>query len=115
MLAVRIERKAHLVSQLSLLPAFNFWRRSRGLLGRTCPALAQGIWIKPCNAVHCWFMGYSIDVLFFAADGRLLKIVEQLRPWRMAACRHAHSVVELAAGEVRRLGIQVGDELTCVD
>jgi uncharacterized protein len=113
--AVRFVRgKDIAVAELQLLGAFDMWRRMRGLLGRPKPMPAEGIWLKPCNAVHCWFMGYAIDVLFLDAQHRVLKIKRQLKPWRMAACRGASSVVELAAGESMRLGIVEGDVLICV-
>lgn len=102
------------VAELRLLQAFDMWRRMRGLLGRAQPSPGEGIWLKPCNAVHCCFMAYAIDVMFVDGQGRVLRIVRQLRPWRMAACRGARSVVELAAGECARLGIAEGDVLICV-
>lgn len=100
--------------ELRLLAAFDVLRRARGLLGRPQPLPEQGIWLKPCNAVHCWFMGYAIDVLFLDAQGRVLRIAHGLQPWRMAACRGARSVVELACGEAQRLKINEGDVFACV-
>jgi uncharacterized membrane protein (UPF0127 family) len=33
-------------------------------------------------------------------------------PWRTAACKGAKRVVEMTAGEAKRLGVSAGDELT---
>ena len=112
--AARVQREGESIAELHLLAAFDVLRRARGLLGRPQPLPEQGIWLKPCNAVHCWFMGYAIDVLFLDGEGRVLKVCSQLRPWRMAACRGARSVVELADGEAVRLKIREGDVMTCV-
>jgi uncharacterized membrane protein (UPF0127 family) len=41
----------------------------------------------------------------------VLRVSEELRPWRMAARRRARSVLELPAGEAARRGIEAGDRL----
>jgi hypothetical protein len=41
-------------------------------------------------------------------------LVESLRPWRVAAARHARSTLELAAGEAAARGIKIGDRLKVV-
>ncbi|WP_313220506.1 DUF192 domain-containing protein [Stutzerimonas nitrititolerans] len=89
------------------------WSRLRGLLGRRGLAAASGLWISPCNSVHCCFMRFAIDVLYLDGEQRILHIRHALRPWRFSACWRARSVVELAAGECRRLNIQPGDRLQC--
>lgn len=99
---------------LQLERAATPWTRLRGLLGRSGLAPALGLWISPCNSVHCCFMGFAIDVLYLDAEQRILQIRHDLRPWRFSACWRARSVIELAAGECRRLHIEPGDSLTCV-
>ena len=42
-----------------------------------------------------WFMRFAIDAAFLDPDGRVLRIAEHLRPWRLAACKGAKAVVEL--------------------
>ena len=113
-LQVRVLRAGEPLAELRLLAAFDLLRRARGLLGRSQPLPGHGLWLKSCSAVHCWFMRYRIDVLFLDGDGRVLKSVASLRPWRMAACRGACSVVEMASGEVQRLNIREGDVISCV-
>ncbi|VCU71583.1 hypothetical protein PIGHUM_03668 [Pigmentiphaga humi] len=84
------------------------WQRLRGLLGRPPPAQGEAWWITPCRAVHTIGMSYAIDVVFLDAQGRVLRLVPAMPPWRMAWCPRAHSVAELAEGEARRLGWQPG-------
>ncbi|WP_394561176.1 DUF192 domain-containing protein [Aquipseudomonas alcaligenes] len=98
---------------LQLERAATPWTRLRGLLGRSGLAAAQGLWISPCNSVHCCFMRFAIDVLYLDAEQRIVQIRHNLRPWRFSACWRAHSVIELAAGECRRLNIESGDSLKC--
>ena len=64
--------------------------------------------MAPCRQVHTWGMGYPIDVVHLDAEDRILEI-QTLRPWRLGLYRRqARAVLELAAGEAGRLGLQVG-------
>jgi uncharacterized membrane protein (UPF0127 family) len=86
--------------------------RRRGLLGRDGLAPSAAIIIVPSQAVHTFFMRFAIDVVFVDRSGRVLKIVEQLKPWRMAASMRAYAVVELAGGSVSgSQSVAVGDRL----
>jgi uncharacterized membrane protein (UPF0127 family) len=58
-------------------------------------------------------MRFAIDVLYLDAEQRIIHIRHELGPWRFSACWRAHSVIELAAGECRRLNIKPGDSLRC--
>ena len=85
--------------------------RTRGLLGRDDLPAGSGIWIKPTNSIHMFFMRFAIDAVFLDRDDAVVRIVPGLRPWRMASCRRARSVVELRAGDCERRGVEVGDRL----
>lgn len=79
--------------------------RAVGLLATRQLEDPCGLWLRPCNAVHMFFMRYPIDVVYLASDGRILKVVRKLDPWRMSACVQAASVLELRAGLADRLGL----------
>ena len=85
--------------------------RLRGLLGKPPPAPGHALLITPCVSVHTAFMRYPIDIVFLNSGGIILKIVETLRPWRIAACWRARHTLELAAGEARRLGLMPGEQV----
>ena len=85
--------------------------RLRGLLGKPPPAPGHALLITPCVSVHTAFMRYPIDIVFLNSRGIILKIVETLRPWRIAACWRARHTLELAAGEARRLGLMPGEQV----
>ena len=86
--------------------------RRRGLLGRDRLDPTAALVLTPCVAVHTAFMRFPIDVVFLDRDGCAVKLVSDLVPWRIAAATRAHSVVELAAGSLRRHAITVGDRLS---
>ncbi|OZI63289.1 hypothetical protein CAL28_10835 [Bordetella genomosp. 11] len=77
------------------------WRgRLRGLLCRRRPRPGLALWLAPCRAVHTFGMRYPLDIVFLDAGGRAVSVVRGLRPWRVALCLRAVSVVELEAGVV---------------
>jgi uncharacterized membrane protein (UPF0127 family) len=85
--------------------------RLKGLLGKRELAAGEGLLLYPAFAVHTWFMRFPIDAVFLDRDLRVLRVASDLKPWRAAAGRRAKAVLELAAGECRRRGIEAGNTL----
>ncbi|HKY20073.1 MAG TPA: DUF192 domain-containing protein [Vicinamibacterales bacterium] len=92
-----------------LLTAFDSASRKTGLLKHTSMPEDTGLIIAPCNAIHMFFMRFPIDAAFVAKDGRVLKTVHALKPWRIAAAWGAFAVIELAAGALARTDTRPGD------
>lgn len=89
------------------------WSRLVGLLGRSGLAAGEGVHLVPCGSVHTWFMRFTIDVLYLDREGRVLKAVPALRPFRWSwGGRQTHSVLELPAGTIAATGTAPGDALT---
>ena len=91
--------------------AFDSAARTRGLLGRPSLAPDHALVIAPCSAIHTFGMQFPIDVIFAAADGRIMKIRRNMRAGRMTAAVGAFATVEMAAGEADRHGLTAGDYL----
>src|SRR5213075_2659912 len=87
-------------------------RRLRGLLGRRELSPGDGIVLRPGWSIHTAFLLFPIDVAFVDADQVVVKVVENLKPFRASFCRGARDVVELSAGEAERRGLKAGDRLT---
>jgi uncharacterized protein len=85
--------------------------RRSGLLSRSGLTPGEGLWIVPCEAVHCFFMKFTIDVLFLSKKKQVVKVRPSLKPWRIAGSFRAHSVLELPEGMIALSGTQPGDEL----
>jgi uncharacterized protein len=92
--------------------AAHTWKaRLRGLLATPALAAGQGLWISPCTSVHTFFMRYAIDVIFLDADRRVLHFAT-LVPWRLSRwVPKAAGALEMAAGQVQKTGLCVGDRL----
>jgi hypothetical protein len=56
-------------------------------------------------------MRFPIDAVWVDRELNVLKVSHDIAPWRAAACKGAKGVVELAAGEARRVGVAAGDKL----
>jgi hypothetical protein len=82
--------------------------RMRGLLGRSGLGEGEGLLLRPAGSIHMFFMRFAIDAVFLDQDLTVLRVAENVRPWRTAAHRGAKSVLEIAAGEARRRGIEPG-------
>ena len=93
--------------------ATNFWQRFRGLMLSSPLPPATALLIAPCNSIHMCFMRFAIDAVYLDKQGRILKITRHLRPWiGLSACWHAHSVLEMTAGQADALGLRVGQNFT---
>jgi uncharacterized membrane protein (UPF0127 family) len=57
------------------------------------------------------FMRFEIDAVFVDDDGRAVKVVRNLVPWRIAVDATAHAVVELPAGSLEEQDVAIGDRL----
>ncbi|MGH3075061.1 MAG: DUF192 domain-containing protein [Gaiellales bacterium] len=106
---IRLER-GPVVCERGVL-AVTAWTRSKGLLGRSGLDPDEGLWIQPTGSIHMWFMRFAIDVVYADKEGRVLKLVRGIRPWRMSACRGAKVALELPVGAIDRAGVEVGDHL----
>jgi uncharacterized protein len=89
--------------------AQTFWTKFRGLMGRASLPADEGMLFRPAGSIHMFFMRFPIDVVFCDRDLRVVKVVRDLKPWRMAAARGAKVTIELAVGAAS--AIEPGDVL----
>lgn len=102
------ERTGEIVAQ-RLLVADTFFSRLLGLQFRRRLPKGAGLLLIPCRSVHTFCMRFTVDVIFLSDSGRVLKVVKELRPWRIAVCRDkAHAALELASGTA---SVRLGDQL----
>ena len=88
-------------------------RRVKGLLGRECLEDGQGLLFKQCASLHTFFMRFPIDVLFVDKSGKVLKVADGVKPFKLvAAPLKAYYAIELPAGAVSRSKTRTGDRLS---
>lgn len=93
-------------------------QRIRGLQHRTSLADDAGMLFlfAPPERVAMWMKDtlIALDIIFVAADGRVVGIHENAEPLSLASIRSpeaVRAVLEVNAGTVRRLGLRNGDRL----
>ncbi|MFC9427524.1 DUF192 domain-containing protein [Streptomyces sp. NPDC056987] len=96
--------------EVELEIAASYGTRRRGLLGRT--GIDGALLITPCNSVHTFKMGFTIDVAYL---DRSLKVVQvhTMKPGRLHLPRlRARHVLEAEAGAMERWGLRPGTRVS---
>lgn len=92
--------------------ANRFTERTKGLLGRSGLSPGEAMLIEPAASIHTLFMKFRIDVVFLDKNMNVLKIIEELKPWRLTThVRKSRCVLELPIGTIADSKTQVGDRL----
>jgi uncharacterized protein len=73
-------------------------RRLLGLALRRDPPDGWALLFPRCRSVHTFGMRFAIDVVFLDSGGRVVRMVSNLPPGRVALCRYAAAAVEVEAG-----------------
>lgn len=95
-----------------LRPAHTHWTRLRGLMWTRTLEEGHGLWLKPCNQVHMFFMKYSLDLVFIDRHHHVVRLIEGLAPGTISPkVKEAESVLELPAGTIARTGLAEGATL----
>lgn len=94
----------------------SLWFRTKGLLGRRYLQSDEGILLKPCNGIHTFFMQFPIDLVFIDKAGKITRMYENFKPWRMTLPSFKdHATIELAAHTLKKIeGIEQGTPLSII-
>lgn len=99
-----------LIPQLDI--ARTFWKRGKGLLGRSSLPEQEALWIHHCNSIHTFFMKFAIDCVFVDKNLKVKAVYKDVRPWRLLLpVWGASSVIEMTSGTASKLKVSVGDQL----
>lgn len=111
---VRVEQKSAGIRVGSRVAvADSWWRRFRGLLARPPLKNGEGLLLLRCGSVHTLGMAYPIDVAFLDGDGRVVRSIPRLGPWRVGlGGEQAVHALELPPGRLDETGIVPGDRLS---
>ena len=92
--------------------AVSFWWRLRGLMFRRGFGPFDALWLAPTSDIHMFWVWFPIDLIWLDADLNVVGLKKGVKPWRLASCRQAMSVLETPTGVIERCGVQVGDRIT---
>jgi uncharacterized membrane protein (UPF0127 family) len=89
--------------------ADTIWSRFVGLMFRRELPAGHGLLIRPCNSIHMFFMRFALDVVFIDGDGRVVRVLDSIQPWRASSLvRGAKAAIELPAGTAGRAALVPG-------
>ena len=91
--------------------ARSFFKRLKGLMFRKEMKHGTAMLLAPCPQIHTCFMRFALDVLFLDQDGKVVRVMENLKPWRLSPIvYHATQTLEMPAGTLQgcvKAGTQV--------
>lgn len=106
MIKINIKEVNHSIDRIEI--ADNLVSRIVGLMFKSELKESNGLLIKPCNSIHTFFMFFNLDVLFISRSGEIVKIIRQMKPWRMSWIYfRSAQVLELKGGSLP-LGVTQG-------
>ena len=97
--------------------ADNLWTRGKGLLGRKALDPDEGILLVPGSSIHMFGMKFAIDVIYLTRDDMVTDFVADIGPGKAHVAKDQsgqgkpHSALEVAAGTIARVGVEIGDQL----
>jgi len=95
--------------------ATSLLRRGLGLMFRRDLPEGHGLALTPCNSIHMLFMRFPLDVAFCDREGRVLRVYNGIRPWRLSRIvRGARTAFELPEGTLARAEVTRGTVLRLV-
>lgn len=91
--------------------AVHWFTRLRGLIGHDFRSF-DGMVFPDCSAIHTFFMGMKIDVLFLDGNGTVLRACPAVPPWKPCLTERNSSVtVELPEGTIAGTQTGTGDSI----
>ena len=111
MIAYNDTKKTTIASRVE--KALSARSRMKGLLGRSSIESDYGMWFEPGKSIHTFFMKFPIDVIFLSSSHQVVKLYENMKPFRMSTLVwSARSVIELAPYTIRKSQTSIGDKVT---
>lgn len=103
--------KGTMVAQQAGL-AISLRQRIKGLLGRSSLSANEALVLRPCASIHTFFMRFPIDVLFLDKNMQVIRLIQNLPPYRLSpTVWGSQMVVELPTGKISQTDTQIGDKL----
>ena len=83
-----------------------------GLMGRKDFRGYNGMLLTNANSIHTFFVKFPIDVLFLDKNYKVVKTVENLRPfWFSPIVFRAKHTLEIPKGSIKKQSLEEGDEI----
>ena len=101
---------AHIIAD-EVTIADSFFSRFIGLMGKSEITSSQGLLLRRCSSVHCFFMRFPIDVVYLSGADTVLYF-ETVKPWHLGRwIKNTKHILELYPGTAQHY-LSVGNILT---
>lgn len=114
-MAILINKENNEVILNNVTIAASAWQRFIGLMGRPSLPKGDGLLLRPCNSIHCFFMKFPIDVAFVDKNHRVLKIVTAMKPGRISPIVWKSAYVVESNQHTLEQKLQVGDTVKLLE
>ncbi|MBP7791726.1 MAG: DUF192 domain-containing protein [Candidatus Goldbacteria bacterium] len=91
--------------------ADNFFKRTKGLLGKKSVKDGYGMFFPSCNFIHTFFMQTGIDVVMVDGNFKVVYVRRSMRPFDVAFCPEAVHTFEFGRDVTKIKEIKKGDLL----
>ncbi|MFW6211219.1 MAG: DUF192 domain-containing protein [bacterium] len=92
--------------------AEGFFRRAKGLIGRKKFDEGCCFVIPRCNAVHTFFMSFSMDAAAVNKENRVIAVKKRIKPWSVFIARGGSCIYEFPQDFTEKKNIKKGDILS---
>jgi hypothetical protein len=88
--------------------ARSFYQRLKGLMFKNNLLYNEALIILNCDSIHTCFMNFNIDVIFVDKEWKVLRIFDNVKPWRfILKIENAKAVIELQGNMLKDKGINI--------
>lgn len=90
----------------------SIWKKSWGVIFWKNFGDKEGLLLTNTNGIHTFFVRFPIDVAFLKENGEIVKLLENLKPFRLSPfVFSAKNTLEMPAGSIKKHNLAVGDTL----
>lgn len=101
--AVKIGNKVY-----NLRVADSFMSRFLGLMGKKSIPQNETLLITKCNAIHTFFMRFTMTAIFVDKGLRVTKVKKNIKPWQLCFAFGSEDVFEIISEGNDDLDVPVG-------
>ncbi|MDR2436616.1 MAG: DUF192 domain-containing protein [Endomicrobium sp.] len=95
---------------IPVVTAKTFWHKFRGFMFKKDSN--YGLLFKSCKSVHTFFMRFDLDIVYLDKENRVIKIIKQLKPFRVTMyAKNAVSIIEAHSNMIRGIDSLIGKRL----
>jgi len=91
----------------------SLWQKTFGVMFWKNFGGYNGLLLPDTNAIHTFFVRFPLDLVFLDENNLVIKIVENLKPWRFSPIVwRAKHTLELPVGSVQKHKLEINDKIS---